>query len=154
MARISLKVNGKTQVVDVDPETPLLYVLRNDLQLNGPKFGCGLAQCGACTVIMNGNAIRSCVTQVSAVKNQPVTTLEGLGSTKKMHKIQQAFVDEQAVQCGYCINGMIMTSKALLDKNPKPTDAQIKEALAGNLCRCGTHTRILRAVKRASGQKV
>ena len=154
MARISLKVNGKTQVVDVDPETPLLYVLRNDLQLNGPKFGCGLAQCGACTVIMNGNAIRSCVTLVSAVQNQPVTTLEGLGSTKKMHKIQQAFVDEQAVQCGYCINGMIMTSKALLDKNPKPTDSQIREALAGNLCRCGTHTRILRAVKRASGQKV
>jgi nicotinate dehydrogenase subunit A len=154
MARISLKVNGKMQVVDVDPETPLLYVLRDDLQLNGPKFGCGLAQCGACTVIMNGNAIRSCVTVVSAAQNQPVTTLEGLGSTKKMHKIQQAFVDEQAVQCGYCINGMIMTSKALLDKNPKPTDAQIKEALAGNLCRCGTHTRILRAVKRASGQQV
>jgi nicotinate dehydrogenase subunit A len=152
MARLSLKVNGKTQVVDVDPETPLLYVLRDDLQLNGPKFGCGLAQCGACTVIMNGNAIRSCVTLVSAAQNQPVTTLEGLGSTKKMHKIQQAFVDEQAVQCGYCINGMIMTSKALLDKNPKPTDSQIKEALAGNLCRCGTHTRILRAVKRASGQ--
>ena len=154
MASVSLKVNGKTQVVNVDPETPLLYVLRNDLQLNGLKFGCGLAQCGACTVIMNGNAIRSCVTRVSAAQNQPVTTLEGLGSTKKMHKIQQAFVDEQAVQCGYCINGMIMTSKALLDKNPKPTDDQIKEALAGNLCRCGTHTRILRAVKRASGQQV
>jgi len=154
MARISLKVNGKTQVVEVDPDTPLLYVLRNDLQLNGPKFGCGLAQCGACTVILNGNAIRSCVTVVSAVQNQPVTTLEGLGSTKKMHPLQQAFVDEQALQCGYCINGMIMTSKALLDKNPKPTDSQIKEALAGNLCRCGTHTRILRAVKRASGQKV
>jgi len=154
MASVSLKVNGKTQVVNVDPETPLLYVLRNDLQLNGPKFGCGLAQCGACTVIMNGNAIRSCVTRVSAAQNQPVTTLEGLGSTKKMHKIQQAFVDEQAVQCGYCINGMIMTSKALLDKNPKPTDDQIKEALAGNLCRCGTHTRILRAVKRAAGQQV
>ena len=113
MARISLKVNGKTQVVDVDPETPLLYVLRNDLQLNGPKFGCGLAQCGACTVIMNGNAIRSCVTLVSTAQNQPVTTLEGLGSTKKMHKIQQAFVDEQAVQCGYCINGMIMTSEGV-----------------------------------------
>jgi nicotinate dehydrogenase subunit A len=154
MARIALKVNSKSQVVDVDPETPLLYVLRDDLQLNGPKFGCGLSQCGACTVIMNGNAIRSCVTLVSAAQNQPVTTLEGLGSTKRMHKIQQAFVDEQAVQCGYCINGMIMTTKALLDKNPKPTDAQIKEALAGNLCRCGTHTRILRAVKRASGQLV
>jgi nicotinate dehydrogenase subunit A len=154
MARISLQVNGKTQILDVDPETPLLYVLRNDLQLNGPKFGCGLAQCGACTVIMNGNAIRSCVTPVSAAQNRSVTTLEGLGSTKKMHKIQQAFVDEQAVQCGYCINGMIMTTKTLLDKNPKPTDAQIKEALAGNLCRCGTHIRILRAVKRASGQLV
>jgi nicotinate dehydrogenase subunit A len=154
MARIPLKVNGKNRVIDTDPETPLLYVLRNDLQLNGPKFGCGLAQCGACTVIMNGNAIRSCVTLVSAAQNQPVMTLEGLGSTKKMHKIQQAFVDEQALQCGYCINGMIMTTKALLDKNPKPTDGQIKEALAGNLCRCGTHTRILRAVKRASGQPV
>jgi len=154
MAKISLRVNGKTQTVDVEPEMPLLYALRNDLQLNGPKFGCGLAQCGACTVIMDGNAIRSCVTPVSAAQNKAVTTLEGLGNTKKMHKIQQAFVDEQAVQCGYCINGMVMTSKALLDKNPKPTDAQIKEALAGNLCRCGTHIRILRAVKRASGQLV
>ena len=154
MARISLRVNGKTQVVDVDPEMPLLYVLRNDLQLNGPKFGCGLAQCGACTVIIDGNAIRSCVTLVTSAQNKPITTLEGLGTTKKMHKIQQAFVDEQAVQCGYCINGMIMTTKALLDKNPKPTDTQIKEALAGNLCRCGTHIRILRAVKRASGQMV
>ena len=152
MAKISLRVNGKTQVVDAEPEMPLLYALRNDLQLNGPKFGCGLAQCGACTVIMDGVAIRSCVTPVGAAQNKAVTTLEGLGNTKKMHKLQQAFVDEQAVQCGYCINGMIMTSKALLDKNPKPTDAQIKEALAGNLCRCGTHVRILRAVKRASGQ--
>jgi nicotinate dehydrogenase subunit A len=154
MAKISLRVNGKTQVVDVEPEMPLLYALRNDLQLNGPKFGCGLAQCGACTVILDGAAIRSCVTPVSAAQNKSVTTLEGLGSTKKMHKIQQAFVDEQALQCGYCINGMIMTTKALLDKNPKPTDSQIKEALASNLCRCGTHTRILRAVKRASGQLV
>jgi nicotinate dehydrogenase subunit A len=152
MAKISLRVNGRTQTVDVEPEMPLLYALRNDLQLNGPKFGCGLAQCGACTVIMDGNAIRSCVTPVSTAQNKAVTTLEGLGNTKKMHKIQQAFVDEQAVQCGYCINGMVMSSKALLDKNPKPTDAQIKEALAGNLCRCGTHIRILRAVKRASGQ--
>jgi len=154
MAKITLRVNGKTQVVDAEPEMPLLYALRNDLQLNGPKFGCGLAQCGACTVIMDGNAIRSCVTPTSEAQNKAVTTLEGLGNTKKMHKIQQAFVDEQAVQCGYCINGMIMSSKALLDKNPKPTDAQIKEALAGNLCRCGTHIRILRAVKRASGQLV
>ena len=154
MAKLSLRVNGKNQTIDAEPDMPLLYALRNDLQLNDPKFGCGLAQCGACTIIMDGNAIRSCVTPVSAAQNKPVTTLEGLGSTKKMHKIQQAFVDEQAVQCGYCINGMIMSTKALLDKNPKPTDGQIKEALAGNLCRCGTHIRILRAVKRASGQMV
>jgi nicotinate dehydrogenase subunit A len=154
MAKISLRINGKNQTIDAEPDMPLLYALRNDLQLNGPKFGCGLAQCGACTIIMDGNAIRSCVTPVSAAQNRPVTTLEGLGNTKKMHKIQQAFVDEQAVQCGYCINGMIMSTKALLDKNPKPTDGQIKEALAGNLCRCGTHIRILRAVKRASGQMV
>lgn len=154
MARIPLKVNGKAQVIDAEPDMPLLYALRNDLQLNGPKFGCGLAQCGACIVIMDGNAIRSCVTPMSTAQNKAVTTLEGLGSTKKMHKIQQAFVDEQAVQCGYCINGMIMTTKALLDKNPRPNDTQIKEALAGNLCRCGTHVRILRAVKRASGQTV
>ncbi len=152
MARISLNVNGKRRSLDADPDTPLLYILRNNLSLNGPKFGCGLAQCGACTVIMDGNAVRSCVTPVGSAANRAVTTLEGLGSSKKMHRIQQAFVDEQAVQCGYCINGMIMTAKALLDKNPKPTDRQIKEALAGNLCRCGTHTRILRAVKRASGQ--
>ena len=154
MARISLKVNGKSQVIEAEPDMPLLYALRNDLRLNGPKFGCGLSQCGACTVILDGNAIRACVTPISAVQNKSVTTLEGLGSTKKMHKIQQAFVDEQAAQCGYCINGMIMSTKALLDKNPKPTDSQIREALAGNLCRCGTHIRILRAVKRASGQLV
>jgi nicotinate dehydrogenase subunit A len=154
MARISLNVNGKTQVIESEPDMPLLYALRNDLRLNGPKFGCGLAQCGACTVIMDGNAVRSCVMPLSACQNKRVTTLEGLGSTNKMHRIQQAFVDEQAVQCGYCINGLIMTTKALLDKVPKPTDRQIKEALAGNLCRCGTHVRILRAVKRASGQTV
>ncbi|HET7005176.1 MAG TPA: (2Fe-2S)-binding protein [Candidatus Binatia bacterium] len=152
MAKITLRVNGKSQALDTEPEMPLLYALRNDLQLNGPKFGCGLAQCGACTVIMDGVAIRSCITPVAAAHNKAVTTLEGLGNTKKLHKIQQAFVDEQAVQCGYCINGMIMTTKALLDKTPKPTDTQIKEALAGNLCRCGTHLRIVRAVKRASGQ--
>ena len=154
MARITLKVNGKNRSVDTDPDTPLLYVLRNDLELNGPKFGCGLAQCGACTVIIDGNAIRSCVTPLRSVGAKSVTTLEGLGSVKKMHPIQKAFLDEQAAQCGYCINGMIMTTKALLDKTPKPSDSQIKQALAGNLCRCGTHTRILRAVKRASGQKV
>ena len=153
MPKISLRVNGQARVVDTEPDVPLLYVLRNDLELNGPKFGCGMAQCGACTVILDGNAIRSCVTPVSAVQNKPVTTLEGLGTTKKLHKIQQAFVDEQAAQCGYCINGMIMTTKALLDKTPKPTDAEIKQALVGNLCRCGTHIRIVRAVKRASGQK-
>ena len=154
MPKISLRVNGQARVVDTEPDVPLLYVLRNDLELNGPKFGCGMAQCGACTVLMDGNAIRSCVTPVSAVQNKPVTTLEGLGTTKKLHKIQQAFIDEQAAQCGYCINGMIMTTKALLDKTPKPTDMEIKRALDGNLCRCGTHIRILRAVKRASGQKV
>jgi nicotinate dehydrogenase subunit A len=154
MARIPLKVNGKTSVVEADPQTPLLYVLRNDLQLNGPKFGCGLAQCGSCTVIMDGNAIRSCATPVSAAQGRAVTTLEGLGSTKKLHPVQKAFIDEQAAQCGYCINGMIMTAKVLLDKNPRPTDSQIREALAGNLCRCGTHIRILRAVRRASGQTV
>jgi nicotinate dehydrogenase subunit A len=153
MARISLKVNGAARAVDADPEMPLLYVLRNDLKLNGPKFGCGLGQCGACTVIMDGKAVRSCVTPVGTVGAKPVTTLEGLGSVKKMHPLQKAFMDEQALQCGYCINGMIMSAKALLDATPKPTDAQIKEALAGNLCRCGTHTRILRAIKRASGQK-
>ena len=154
MPKISLRVNGKARVVDTEPDAPLLYVLRNDLELNGPKFGCGMAQCGACTVIMDGNAIRSCVTPVGTAQNKPITTLEGLGTTKKLHKIQQAFIDEQAAQCGYCINGMIMTTKALLDKTPKPTDVQIKQALAGNLCRCGTHIRILRAVKRASGQQV
>ena len=152
MPKISIRVNGKARMVDTEPDVPLLYVLRNDLELNGPKFGCGMAQCGACTVLMDGNAIRSCVTPVSAVQNKPVTTLEGLGTTKKLHKVQQAFIDEQAAQCGYCINGMIMTTKALLDKTPKPTDVQIKQALDGNLCRCGTHIRILRAVKRASGQ--
>jgi len=154
MAKIRLRVNGKSYIVDAEPDMPLLYALRDDLRLNGPKFGCGLSQCGACTVILDGVAVRSCVTPVTAAQNHSVTTLEGLGSTKKLHKIQQAFVDEQAAQCGYCINGMIMTTKALLDKKPKPTDAQIKQALAGNLCRCGTHTRILRAVKRASGQLV
>ena len=154
MAKLTLRVNGKPQGVDVDPETPLLYVLRDDLQLNGAKFGCGLGQCGACTVIIDGNAIRSCQMEVKAVGNRAVTTLEGLGNVKKMHPIQKAFLDEQAVQCGYCINGMIMATKVLLDKTPKPTDSQIKEALAGNLCRCGTHVRILRAVKRASGQQV
>ena len=152
MAKMSLRVNGKAQTIDAEPEMPLLYALRNDLQLNGPKFGCGLAQCGACTVIMDGVAIRSCVTPVATAQNKAVTTLEALGNTRKMHKIQQAFVDEQAVQCGYCIGGMIMSAKELLDRKPNATEAEVRAALAGNLCRCGTHLRIVRAVKRASGQ--
>jgi nicotinate dehydrogenase subunit A len=152
MARISLKVNGKSHVVETDPTTPLLYVLRNDLELNGPRFGCGLSQCSACTVIISGKAIRSCTFPVSAVKNQEITTLEGLGNVAKPHPLQQAFIDEQAAQCGYCMNGMIMTAKVLLDKNPRPSEAEIKQALEGNLCRCGSHLRVVRAIRRASGQ--
>ena len=154
MAKFTLKVNGKTHVVDADPEMPLLYALREDLKLNGPKFGCGLAQCGACAVLIEGKAIRSCSLEVKDVRGRAVTTLEGLGTTKNPHPLQKAFIEEQALQCGYCINGFIIGAKALLDANPKPTDAEIKEALAGNLCRCATHTRILRAVKRASGQAI
>ncbi len=150
MARITLRVNGATQSVDADPDTPLLYVLRDDLGLHGPKFGCGLGQCGACTVHLEGEAVRSCSVPVSAVAGKKVTTLEGLGSTAKPHPLQQAFIDEQAVQCGYCINGMIMTSAALLRKNGKPSEEQIRAALAGNLCRCGTHQRITAAVRRAA----
>jgi nicotinate dehydrogenase subunit A len=133
---------------------PLLYALRDDLKLNGPKFGCGLAQCGACAVLIDGKAIRSCSLEMKNVGGRAVTTLEGLGTVKNPHPLQKAFMEEQALQCGYCINGFIIGAKALLDANPKPTDAEIKEALAGNLCRCATHTRILRAVKRASGQAV
>jgi nicotinate dehydrogenase subunit A len=151
--RFALSVNGQTRIVEAEPDEPLLYILRNDLQLNGPKFGCGLSQCGACTVIMDGEAIRSCVTPMSAAEGHDVATLEGLGGLEEPHPIQQAFIDEQAAQCGYCINGMIMTTKALLDKNSNPSDEEIREALAGNLCRCGTHVRILRAVKRAAGNK-
>jgi nicotinate dehydrogenase subunit A len=146
----ALKVNGATRTVTVEADTPLLYILRNDLELNGAKFGCGLAQCGACTVVVNGAAVRSCVTPVSAVVNKNITTIEGLGTITKPHPLQKAFIEEQAAQCGYCINGMIMTAKALLDRNPKPTQAQIKQALAGNLCRCGTHNRIVRAIERAT----
>ncbi len=150
MAKISLTVNGKTHRVEAEPDTPLLYVLRDNLELHGPKFGCGLGQCGACTVIINGDAVRSCVVPVSKVGNRAVTTLEGLGTTKKPHPVQQAFIDEQAAQCGYCINGMIMTTTAFLGRNKNPSEADIKRALAGNLCRCGTHVRIARAVKRAA----
>ncbi len=153
MARISLKVNGKARAVDTDPNTPLLYVLRDDLKLHGPKFGCGLSQCGACTVIMDGNTVRSCSTPVTAARDRNIMTLEGIGSTARPHPLQKAFIEEQAGQCGYCLNGMIMTAKALLDKNPNPTDTDIKQALDGNLCRCGSHLRIVRAVKRAARQK-
>ena len=147
MSVISLKVNGRTYPVDVDPETPLLFILRNDIKLNGAKFGCGLGQCGACTVIVEGEAIRSCITPVSLVDGFEITTLEGLGSMAKPHPIQSAFLRNHAAQCGYCINGFIMQAKAFIDLNPKATEDQIAEALDGNLCRCGTHQRILAAVK-------
>jgi nicotinate dehydrogenase subunit A len=146
---MTLRVNGRSRTVNADPDTPLLYILRNDLALNGAKFGCGLSQCGACTVIIGGEAVRSCVTPLSAVKGD-VTTLEGLGTADKPHPVQKAFIAEQAAQCGYCANGMIMTTKALLDRNKKPSDTQIRDALAGNLCRCGTHVQIIAAVKRAA----
>jgi nicotinate dehydrogenase subunit A len=149
--KVTLTINGKTADVELDdPNMPLLYALRNGLALRGPRFGCGLAQCGACTVHIDGKAIRSCVYPVSSVGKSKVTTLEGLGTSEHPHPLQQAFIDEQAVQCGYCINGMIMQAKALLDTTPHPTDVQIKDALARNLCRCGTHLRIVRAVKRAA----
>jgi nicotinate dehydrogenase subunit A len=147
---ISLKVNGVSRSVPAEPDTPLLYVLRNDLELNGAKFGCGLAQCGACTVLIDGRATRSCVTPISAVEKSEITTIEGLGSVDKPHALQQAFIEEQAVQCGYCINGMIMSAKDLLDRNPHPSEPDVRDALAGNLCRCGTHNRIVRAVLRAA----
>lgn len=147
---LTITVNGTPHDVAAASDTPLLYVLRNELGLHGPKFGCGLSQCGACTVHLGDRAIRSCVTPVSAV-NAEVTTLEGLGTLEKPHPLQQAFMDEQAAQCGYCISGMIMTSAAFLKTTPNPTDAQMRTALAGNLCRCGTHLRILRAVARAAG---
>jgi len=147
----SLNVNGRRVTLEADdPQMPLLYALRNQLGLTGPHFGCGLAQCGACTVQVAGKAVRSCVFPISAAAGKTVVTLEGLGTTGKPHPLQQAFIDEQAVQCGYCINGMIMQAKALLDSNKSPTDLQIKQALAGNLCRCGVHLRIVRAVQRAA----
>ena len=149
---ISLKVNGVSRWVPAEPDTPLLYVLRNDFELNGAKFGCGLAQCGACTVLLDGRAVRSCVTPISAVEKSEITTIEGLGSIDKPHVLQQAFIEEQAAQCGYCINGMIMSAKALLDAKPRPSETEVREALAGNLCRCGTHGRIIKAVLRASNE--
>ncbi len=147
---ISLKVNGTTVSVPAEPDTPLLYVLRNDLALNGAKFGCGLSQCGACTVLVDGSPVRSCVTPIGTLGSSEITTIEGLGSVQKPHPLQQAFIDEQAAQCGYCINGMVMSAKALLDRNPHPTDGEVRQGLATNLCRCGTHNRIVRAVLRAA----
>ena len=154
MAKFQINVNGSKRAVEADADSPLMYVLRDQLELHGPKFGCGIGACGACTVHVDGQAIRSCVYPVSAVGNRNVTTLEGLGSSAKPSPLQQAFIDEQAVQCGYCINGMVMQAADLLKRNPKPTEAQIREGLATNLCRCGTHQRIVRAVQRASGQSV
>jgi nicotinate dehydrogenase subunit A len=146
----NLNVNGSSRSVPADPDTPLLYVLRNDLTLNAAKFGCGLAQCGACTVLIDGKATRSCVTPIGSLGNAQIVTLEGLGTVEKPHALQKAFMDEQAAQCGYCISGMIMTAKDLLDRNPRATEADVRDALAGNLCRCGTHNRIVGAVLRAA----
>jgi len=145
---ITFKVNGRSHTVDVDPTTPLLYVLSDDLQLNGPKFGCGLGQCGACTVISKGQAIPSCVTPVSMVAGGDVTTLEGLGTVEKPHPIQQAFIQEQAAQCGFCLSGVILTAKAYLDRNPRASDAEIKQAMSGVLCRCASHARMMKAITR------
>jgi nicotinate dehydrogenase subunit A len=152
MAAKSLNVNGRVVSITIDdPEMPLLYALRDNLGLKGPRFGCGLAQCGACTVHVDGSAVRSCVTPLSSIKpGQSVVTLEGLGTPQRPHPVQRAFIEEQAVQCGYCINGMIMEAAAFLASNRRPTEAEIKQALANNLCRCGTHARIVRAVKRAA----
>lgn len=154
MARISLKVNGKSRVVEADPNTPLLYVLRDNLSLHGPRFGCGLGQCGACTVLVDGNTVRSCMHSASEVENKSITTLEGLGSVAHPHPIQAAFVEEQAAQCGYCMNGMVMGAKMLLDRDPHPTVADIKKSLNGYLCRCGTHLRIIRAIQRVANSSV
>lgn len=148
MTQITLQVNGKSRTIDVDDDIPLLYALRDDLGLKGPKFGCGLGQCGACTVQIDGQAFRSCVTPATSVSGKKITTLEGLTRSKKPSKLQQAFIDEQAAQCGYCLNGMIMTASAFLAKNKNPSDEQIVEAMSGNLCRCGAHQRIVAAVKR------
>ncbi|MGH2557871.1 MAG: (2Fe-2S)-binding protein [Thermomicrobiales bacterium] len=150
-AALEISVNGQPHAVAATPETPLLYVLRNDLGLNAAKFGCGLSQCGACTVHVDGEPVRSCVYPVGDAAGKEVTTLEGLGTAENMHPLQQAFLDEQAAQCGYCIPGMMMSAAALLAQNPQPDDAAIVEALSGNLCRCGTHVRIVRAIQRAAG---
>jgi len=150
MATISLRVNGQARTVNVEPTAPLLYVLRNDLELRGPRFGCGLGQCGACTVLVKGAAVRSCVTPVSSVQGVEITTLEGLASNGRLHPLQQAWIDEQVPACGYCQNGQILTAKALLDRTPNPTDAQIRQGMANTLCRCMTYYRIQAAIKRAA----
>ena len=150
MAKYTLDVDGKPHTIDVDPDMPLLYALRDEMKLNNPHFGCGLAQCGACTVHVNGQPVRSCVTPISTVGDGKVVTMAGLGTPEKPHPIQAAYVEEQVPQCGYCINGWVMTAAALLNRNRKPTDAEIKDALAGLKCRCGTHMNIMRAVRRAS----
>ena len=147
---ITLNVNGASRSVPAEPDTPLLYVLRNDLALNGAKFGCGLAQCGACTVLVDGKAVRSCVTPIGTLGSAKVTTIEGLGTVDKPHPLQKAFIQAQAAQCGYCANGMIMSAKELLDRNPRANEADVRQALAGNLCRCGTHNRIIGAVLNAA----
>jgi nicotinate dehydrogenase subunit A len=152
MSILTLKVDGQNHSVDVDPGTPLLYVLSDDLALNGPKFGCGLGQCGACTVIMNGQAVRSCITPVSAVGQNEITTLAGIGTAEKPHPLQKAFIDQQAAQCGFCLNAVIMTAKAFLDKNPRATEAQIQQAMSNVLCRCFTHVRMLRAINQARSE--
>jgi len=149
-SKFKLKVNGLVHSVTASFDTPLLYVLRNDLGLNGAKFGCGLAQCGACTVLIGGRAVRSCVTPIGSIGEVHITTIEGLGTVDRPHPLQRAFIEEQAAQCGYCINGMIMSAKELLDRIPQPTEADVREGLAANLCRCGTHGRIIRAVLRAA----
>lgn len=149
-ATLLIHVNGQRHEVSVDPETALLYVLRNDLKLKGARFGCGLGQCGACTVLVDGRPVQSCDFPLSAAVGKAITTIEGLAAGDRLHPLQQAFVDEQAAQCGYCITGIIMSAKALLDANPRPTDADIRTALKGNLCRCGTHQRIVRAIRRAA----
>ena len=151
MSVFTLKVNGQSHTVDVDPTTPLLYVLSDDLALKGPKFGCGLGQCGSCTAIVNGRAVRSCRTPVSTVNGAEITTLEGLGTPERPHPIQRAFIEEQAGQCGFCLNGVILTAKAFLDQNPRATDGEIQQALSGVLCRCFVHTRMLRAIQRYRG---
>jgi nicotinate dehydrogenase subunit A len=154
MPAFSLKVNGNAHQIDVDPQTPLLEVLGDELHLRGPKFGCGLAQCGACTVILRAKAVRSCVMPVSAVKQDEITTLEGLGTPEKPHPIQQAFIDEQAAQCGFCLSGVILTAKTLLDENPKASDDQIRQSFSNVLCRCFAHVRMMRAIKRYQASRV